>query len=99
LKQAQELGFSLSEIKELLKLKADKKSRCNDVQAKAEKHLKDVEEKLERLSRIKLVLSDLVGQCRDKRTADECPILACFDDCKYSPLTEGEDFERKQNRK
>lgn len=84
LKHAQELGFSLSEIKELLKLKADKKSNCRSVQAKAEKHLKDVEEKIERLGRIKFVLSDLVKQCREKRTDEQCPILECFEDCKYS---------------
>lgn len=80
LKHAQELGFTLSEIKDLLRLRADKRSRCNDVKARAEKHLNDVEEKIEKLSRIRAVLSDLVDQCRSKKTNEGCPILNCFDE-------------------
>ena len=80
LKHAQELGFSLAEIKELLKLRADKESRCEDVQTRALKHLQDVEEKIEKLESIQVVLSKLIRQCRSKKTSDRCPILDCFED-------------------
>lgn len=80
LKHAQELGFSLSEIKELLKLRAHKESRCEHVQAEAEKHLRDVESKIERLERIRVVLSKLIRECRSRKTTDTCPILDCFEE-------------------
>ncbi len=80
LKHAQELGFSLAEIKDLLRLRANKESRCEDVQARASKHLQDVEEKIKKLGSIQTVLSKLIRQCRSKKTSDSCPILDCFDE-------------------
>lgn len=80
LKHAQELGFSLTEIKDLLKLRADKESRCEDVQAKAERHLKEVEEKIAKLGSIREVLSQLIRQCRSRNTNSSCPILDCFEE-------------------
>lgn len=80
LKHAQELGFALSEIKDLLRLRADKESRCNDVKARAEKHLKEVKEKIERLNSIQDVLSKLIDQCHHRKTNDSCPILNCFEE-------------------
>ncbi len=78
IKHAQELGFSLDEIHELLKLKADRESKCESVQSKALKHLADVKEKIARLVRIKEVLNDLVVQCRKRKTNAECPLLECL---------------------
>ncbi|MGE0525606.1 MAG: heavy metal-responsive transcriptional regulator [Bdellovibrionales bacterium] len=80
LKHAQELGFSLSEIKDLLRLRANKESRCDDVQVRAAKHLKDVEGKIEKLNSIRAVLSKLIQQCRSRKTNDTCPILDCFEE-------------------
>lgn len=79
LKHAQELGFSLSDIKELLKLKADKKSNCKAVKKKAEQHLKMVNERIEKLLVIKNILGNLVKQCNDGKTDSRCPILDCFE--------------------
>lgn len=80
LKHAQELGFSLAEIKDLLRLRANKQSRCEDVQGKAEKHLRDVEDKIKKLQSIQAVLSKLIRQCRSKKTSESCPILECFEE-------------------
>lgn len=80
LKHAQGLGFSLAEIKDLLKLRANKESRCEDVRSSATRHLQDVETKIKNLESIRAVLSKLIRQCRSKRTSDGCPILDCFDE-------------------
>lgn len=80
LKHAQALGFSLSEIKALLKLRANRESRCEDVRNRAAKHLKDVEAKIQSLESIRSVLSKLVRQCQSRKTSDSCPILDCFED-------------------
>ncbi|PIU01039.1 MAG: heavy metal-responsive transcriptional regulator [Bdellovibrionales bacterium CG10_big_fil_rev_8_21_14_0_10_45_34] len=79
LKHAQELGFSLSEIKDLLRLRANKKSSCVDVQSRANKHLKGVEEKIAQLGMIREVLSELIQKCRSREVDDACPILDCFE--------------------
>lgn len=79
LKHAQELGFSLSDIKDLLKLKADKKSNCGKVKKKAEQHLMKVDERIEKLLRIKKVLGNLVKQCNGEKTNSRCPVLDCFE--------------------
>lgn len=79
IKHAQELGFSLAEIKDLLELRTNKESRCDGVQVRAIKHLEDVEEKIKKLERIQFVLSKLIRQCRSKKTNDSCPILNCFE--------------------
>lgn len=78
LKNAQELGFSLAEIKDLLKLQARTVSRCEEVQTRASKHLRSVEEKMEKLMNISSVLSRLIKQCRSSKTSERCPILECF---------------------
>jgi len=77
-KQAQELGFTLQDIKGFFHLKADKKPRCEDVQVRAEKHLKNIEEKIGHLAKIRSVLTNLIHQCQKRKTDDRCPILDCF---------------------
>ncbi len=79
LKHAQELGFSLAEIKDLLKLRANKGARCEDVQRRASRHLQDVEAKIKKLEGIQTALSKLIRQCRSKKLNDTCPILDCFE--------------------
>lgn len=81
IKHAQELGFSLEEIQELLNLKAEKKSKCKEVQGKAEAQIEAVEEKIRNLERIRNALSELVQKCRERKTGAECPILDCLDEC------------------
>src|SRR5467141_2837814 len=52
-KHAQELGFSLKEIKELLSLRVKPGSSCADVRRKAEAKITDVDQKIRRLQAIK----------------------------------------------
>ncbi|PIR31508.1 MAG: MerR family transcriptional regulator [Bdellovibrionales bacterium CG11_big_fil_rev_8_21_14_0_20_38_13] len=75
IKHAKELGFSLNEIQELLSLKADKKSKCQNVQVKAATQLESVNEKIKNLERIKTTLTTLIQQCKQRKTNSECPIL------------------------
>ena len=50
IRQAQELGFSLKEIDELLSLRADPSTDCADVRTRAQTKLADVTEKITRLA-------------------------------------------------
>ena len=78
IKQAQELGFSLKEIEELLKLRSSSSAnKCAKVLGKAEAKLREVEEKATRLSKMGKVLQKLITDCRQRKTSDSCPILEC----------------------
>ncbi len=75
IKRAQELGFSLAEIKELLSLRVDADTDCGEVRRRAEAKIADVEQKLRDLERIRAALEDLTRACAGRGPTSECPIL------------------------
>lgn len=79
IKRAQELGFTLSEIKELLELRTDEKTTCSEVKNEAEEKYRDVVEKIEDLQRIKKTLLDLIDSCSGNGPKGECPILEALE--------------------
>ncbi len=79
IKHAQALGFSLKEISELLSLRLDKNTPCYEVKRRAEAKIKDIEEKIENLKRMKKALARLTSACSGKGTVLDCPILEALD--------------------
>ncbi len=75
IKHAQELGFSLKEIKELLSIKTSEKNTCLDVKKLAEEKIREIEEKIDSLKKIKTALQRLAKTCPGKGPVSECPIL------------------------
>ncbi|ALA60578.1 heavy metal-responsive transcriptional regulator [Nitrospira moscoviensis] len=75
IKNAQALGFTLHEIEELLDLQVSSKTRCGDVQRKAEAKLKHVEAKVRDLQALARALRSLIRDCRAGQPTDRCPIL------------------------
>ena len=75
IKRAQELGFSLREIKELLELRFDPASSCAEVRRRAEAKLADIDRKIVDLRRIKKALARLTAACPGRGEVDACPIL------------------------
>src|SRR6266704_5487404 len=63
IKHAQDLGFSLKEIKELLALRVRPGSSCVDVRRKAEAKIVDVEQKIQHLQAIRAALVELTSAC------------------------------------
>ena len=85
IRRAQELGFSLKEIDELLSLRADPSTDCADVRARAEVKLADVREKIARLNTIQSALQDLIGACPGQGpAARRCSILEALTDAEES---------------
>jgi MerR family copper efflux transcriptional regulator len=74
--RAKELGFSLSEIGELLSLSADRDVR--GVKRRAEEHLAQVEQKIKELQRIRRGLKTLVDACPGHGDLERCPIVAAL---------------------
>jgi MerR family mercuric resistance operon transcriptional regulator len=79
IKRAQELGFTLSEIKELLELRTDENTTCSEVKTEAEEKYKDVVEKIEDLQRIKITLVELIDSCSGSGPKGDCPILKALE--------------------
>jgi MerR family mercuric resistance operon transcriptional regulator len=77
IKRAQEIGFSLAEIRELLSLRAD--GQRNEVRAIAQAKIADIEDKMRTLKAMKTVLNRLTERCSGCGPASECPILESID--------------------
>lgn len=76
IKRAQELGFTLSEIGELLALRLDPRTPAAAVKARAEAKIADIDRKMHDLERIRHALVHLAGRCRGGRgPAGDCPLL------------------------
>ena len=73
IRRAQDLGFSLRDIRELLGL-----SQLRDVariKRSAERKLAEVERRIAALQRVRHALADLIAQCPGHGRAEACPIL------------------------
>lgn len=75
IKQAQELGFTLSEAADLLSLRTDPKAECGTVRQQAEIKLADVNQKIERLETIRSALRELIAACPNRGPIQACSIL------------------------
>jgi MerR family mercuric resistance operon transcriptional regulator len=79
IRRAQELGFSLAEIAELLALRVGPGTHCQDVQRAARRRLDEIELRLARLAAMRRVLHELLRACARRSRTEECPILAALD--------------------
>ncbi len=80
IRRARELGFTLAQVRELLAFADERGATCAEVERLARDHLVEVRSRIADLSRMDVVLSDLVTHCAGDKVP-ECPILeALFDD-------------------
>ena len=84
-RHAQELGFSLTEVRELLALR-QKHHVCSEVQSMLKRKLGDVREKINSLSRLEAELAAAFRNCnrelrleRGIKHEDCCPLLTKLD--------------------
>ncbi|CAF0697823.1 MerR family transcriptional regulator [Candidatus Methylacidithermus pantelleriae] len=73
IKRAQRLGFKLEEIRVLLQLAEG--MECRKAQRIATDKLKEVQDRLNDLSRIASALQSLLSRCQEKRESVACPLL------------------------
>ena len=78
IKRAQELGFSLDEVDDLLRLRRDRVRNRRHVRTLAERRLDQVEAKIAQLQRMRSALAHLVRTCAHG-TTPECPIIEALD--------------------
>jgi MerR family transcriptional regulator, copper efflux regulator len=76
IRRAQELGFTLAEIDELLTLRLDPGTTADEVRSRAEAKIAEVEAKIRDLERIRHALGHLAGQCHGGHgPVGDCPFL------------------------
>jgi Hg(II)-responsive transcriptional regulator len=80
IRRAQELGFSLREIQELLALRVEPQSTRADVRRRAEAKITDIDEKVRQLLTMKKSLERLAASCSGRGPVCGCPILESFED-------------------
>lgn len=72
-KRCRELGFSISNIKMLLKLSDQTAGSYDEVRNLSEANLQSVSAKIADLTNMKLALEELIASCKSGQT--ECPML------------------------
>ena len=98
IKRAQELGFTLAEIEELLRLRSDQRTSCAEVRSAAIAKMEDIEGKIRSLQAMKRALGVLVRSCAGNGLIRECPILESLDEERGARVRSTAD-EPKQRRK
>lgn len=78
-RRGRELGFSLDELRDLLRLVDGHAFTCVEVHALTVKHLAKIRRKIADLRRLQRVMGEIAAQCTGDRIP-ECPIIdALFD--------------------
>jgi Hg(II)-responsive transcriptional regulator len=79
-KRAQELGFTLDEIEDLIALRETPSRKRDKVRELAAAKLRDIDAKIDRLVAMREALSPLVEGCACGASTVTCPILEALDD-------------------
>ena len=79
IRNAQALGFSLQEVKELLALRVTSGTSCAALRSRAAAKVTDVNRRLADLERIRAALEKLVAACPGRGALTRCTILEALD--------------------
>jgi DNA-binding transcriptional MerR regulator len=78
-KGAQELGFTLTEVEELLSLAEGGPDSCDRARSLAQAQMAALEEKIAVLQRMRASLAELAATCERPRADRSCPLLQAID--------------------
>jgi MerR family mercuric resistance operon transcriptional regulator len=73
-RRGRELGFSLDELRNLLRLVDGQAYTCAEVRALTLEHVAEIRRKIADLKRLERVMSDIASRCSGRRVPD-CPII------------------------
>lgn len=80
IKKAQELGFTLNEVKELLEINKRPRTTCSVVKNKAEQKVAEIEQKISDLKKMRDSLKSLINCCDESLDLTrDFKVQDCFD--------------------
>jgi Hg(II)-responsive transcriptional regulator len=79
IKRAQKLGFSLKEITDLLQLRVDAQTSCEEVKQRTEAKIAEVERKMVELQGMRQALLQVASLCIGQGPTGRCPMLEALD--------------------
>jgi MerR family transcriptional regulator, mercuric resistance operon regulatory protein len=74
-KRAQQLGFTLDDIEDLLHLAGGGPDSCDEAKAMARSRIDDLQRRIDELVGMRDALTRLIETCGESRAERECPIL------------------------
>jgi MerR family mercuric resistance operon transcriptional regulator len=74
-KRAQQLGFTLDDIEDLLHLAGGGPESCDEAKARASARVIDLQRRIDELTGMRDALSRLIATCEEPRAQRDCPIL------------------------
>jgi Hg(II)-responsive transcriptional regulator len=75
IRRAQELGFSLEDVRELLALRLQEVAECSLVERRAARRLVDVHQRIRDLEIMEQELRKLLAACRKNPFKETCPVF------------------------
>jgi MerR family mercuric resistance operon transcriptional regulator len=78
IRRSRELGFSLDQIRTLIRLGGPEKATCREVRQIATRHLEDIQAKLTDLKKLERLLAETLARCSG-RFPPECAVLDILD--------------------
>ena len=79
IRRAQDLGFSLKEIRELLALRVSPRTTSAEIRKRAEAKIADIDGRIRSLESMNKTLRKLTKSCAGCGSASDCPILESLD--------------------
>ena len=86
-KRAQQLGFTLTDIEELLHLAGGGPASCEDSKTMARARIADLQQRITQLVGMRNALVRLVDTCDQPRAARDCPILHKIETAAATPTS------------
>lgn len=80
IKRAQELGFTLNDIEDLLRLADGGPESCREVRELAAAKIAEMERRIATLQAMRRSLLTLVGTCKRRAASRECPIIESIEE-------------------
>ena len=79
IRKAQQIGFSLREIEELLSLRVHPDADCADVRERAEAKIAEVDRKIAELERVRIALEKVKASCPGHGALAGCTVLEALE--------------------
>ena len=79
IKGAQQIGFTLEEIQELLALRVNEEASKTDIRERAQDKVTQIDAKIVALQQMQKALAHLIDQCHGNGPTSDCPILEAME--------------------